>query len=311
MQLDLNLLTALNALLEEGSVTGAAERLHLSEPAMSRSLGRIRKVTGDPILVRTGRTMTPTPRAVAMREEVRALVLRSASVLAPETELELATLERTFSVRCHDALAGTLAPILVREALRVAPHVSFRFVGESSGDDAGLTRGAIDLEIGAGASGPADIAHDHIGDDRMVGIARRDNPLLGDAASVSGFIAAPHVIVSRRGRLRDGVDDALGALSLSRTVVASVASTAAALEIVRDTDAIVIVPSSVGHRVADGDVLRVFAVPLEVPSVPVVLAWHRRLTIDLAHTWLRSLVAAAIRETLDRRSSPRPDAEEE
>lgn len=298
MQLDLNLLTALNALLEEGSVSGAAQRLHLSEPAMSRSLGRIRRVTGDPILVRTGRTMTPTPRAVAMREEVRALVLRSAAVLAPETDLDLAALERTFSVRCHDALAAVIAPTLVREALGVAPRVSLRFLGETSHDDADLTRGAIDLEIGARASGPADVAHDHVGDDRMVGIARRDNPFVADGGGLPGFIAAPHVLVSRRGRLRDGVDDVLEGLGHSRAVVAAVASTAAALDIVRATDAVVIVASSVGSRIADDDTLRVFPLPFDVPAVPIVLAWHRRLTVDLAHTWLRARVAAAIRETI-------------
>ena len=103
MQLDLNLLTALDALLEEESVTGAAERLHLSAPAMSRSLGRLRRATGDQILVRNGRIMRPTPRAVALRAEVRALVLRSREVLTPEAPLDLAALRRTFTLRAHDA----------------------------------------------------------------------------------------------------------------------------------------------------------------------------------------------------------------
>src|SRR5688500_18733448 len=99
MQLDLNLLTALHALLEEGSVTGAADRLRLSAPAVSRNLGRIRRLTGDDILVRTGRTMTPTPYALAVREQVAELVRQANAVLAPSRELDLAALERTFTLQ--------------------------------------------------------------------------------------------------------------------------------------------------------------------------------------------------------------------
>lgn len=300
MQLDLNLLTALDALLEEESVSGAALRLHLSEPAMSRTLGRIRKVTGDPILVRTGRRMTPTHRAISMREEVRSLVLRSASVLAPETEPDLGTLERTFTLRGHDALTWALAPVLVSEAARVAPRVSLRFLGETSADTADLGRGTVDLEIGSSTAGHADIAYDHAVDDHLVGMARRGNPLVGADVDLDGFTAAPHVIVSRRGRFRDGLDEALAALGRTRVVVASVASTAAALEIVRATDALITVPSSVAGRFAGDPAFRAFALPIELPRVPVVLAWHRRLSTDLAHVWLRSTVKDAVKNTVGR-----------
>lgn len=99
MQLDLNLLTALDALLEEGSVAGAAARLHVTAPAMSRSLGRIRKATGDQILVRTGRSMVPTTRALAMRAQVHALVQQAHQLLSAQQELDLAALDQVFTVR--------------------------------------------------------------------------------------------------------------------------------------------------------------------------------------------------------------------
>ena len=118
MQLDLNLLTALDALLEEGSVAGAAERLHVTAPAMSRSLGRIRRATGDQILVRTGRTMTPTPYAIAVREQVHDLVQQARGVLAPSREIDLATLERTFTLRWHDALVALSGPALLAAGAR-------------------------------------------------------------------------------------------------------------------------------------------------------------------------------------------------
>lgn len=294
MQLDLNLLTALDALLEESSVSGAAQRLHLSEPAMSRTLGRIRRATGDPILIREGRTMAPTPRALAMHDEVRAIVLRSRTLLAPVTELDLDTLERTFTIRCHDAIAASLAPVLVRRGIELAPLVSFRFVAEAPTDTADLGRGLVDLAIGAATTGPADVEHDHVADDRLVGLARRDNPHVDGVPDLDAFAAAPHVIVSRRGRLRDATDDALDALGRNRRVIASVASTEAALEIVRATDSIATVPSSIAARASADGTVGSFALPLELPDVPVVLAWHRRVTADIGHAWLRALVRDAL-----------------
>jgi DNA-binding transcriptional LysR family regulator len=126
MSLDLNLLTALDALLEEGSVAGAADRLRLSSPAMSRTLGRIRRATGDPIMVRTGRTMAPTPYALGLRADVHRLVEQARTLLAPERELDLAGLNRTFTVRFHDVVADAIGPDLVaavRDGAPGATHV--------------------------------------------------------------------------------------------------------------------------------------------------------------------------------------------
>ncbi|WP_111766947.1 LysR family transcriptional regulator [Nakamurella deserti] len=297
MQLDLNLLTALDALLEEESVTGAAERLHLSAPAMSRSLGRLRRATGDQILVRNGRIMRPTPRAVALRAEVRALVLRSREVLTPEAPLDLAALRRTFTLRAHDALTVILAPELVHRVSAAAPGVGLRFLGEAAGDSTDLRRGMVDLEIGSAAPVSPDIDRDDLGHDQLVGLARTGHQLLdsagagarGEAVDLQQWIATPHVLVSRRGRLRDRTDEQLEAAGHSRTVVAAVASTAAAVEIVRHTDAVVVMPAAVAARLTSAGGVAEFALPVQVPPVRVVLAWHHHFTADHAHQWLRAL----------------------
>lgn len=302
MQLDLNLLTTLDALLDEQSVTGAAERLHLSEPAVSRTLGRIRKATGDPILVRAGRTMRPTPRALELHEEVRSLVLRARAVLSPEVQLDVAGLERIFTIRCHDALTSALAPALIDLVSQVAPGIRFRFLGEASLDTADLGRGLIDLAIGSAASGPGDIAFEHVADDRLVGLARRGNPLLSGEVDLDSYTSVPHVIVSRRGRFEDSVDTALAAADRRRRVVASLVSTAGALEIVRDTDAVVTVPSAIAGRLVSDGALRGFSLPVELPAVPVVLAWPKRFSSDLAHGWLRQVTRDAVLGVLDDRS---------
>jgi DNA-binding transcriptional LysR family regulator len=287
MQLDLNLLTALDALLEEESVTGAADRLHLSAPAMSRTLGRIRLATGDQILVRAGRVMRPTPRALTLRDEVRALVLRSAAVLAPEGQLHLDTLQRTFTVRSHDALTTTLAPVLVQRVASSAPGVRLRFLGEASGDDTDLGRGAVDLEIGSAVPRSSAIDYDAVGEDPLVGVARADHPLLASPIGIDQWVAMPHVVVSRRGRLRDRIDDHLESIGSSRTVVAALAATGAAIEVVRTTNAIAVVPASVATRLDSG--VAQFRLPVELPPVPIVFAWHRQFTADLGHHWFRTL----------------------
>ncbi len=287
MHSDLNLLIALDALLEEESVTGAADRLHLSAPAMSRALGRIRRATGDQILVRAGRAMQPTPRALAFRDEVRALVLRSAAVLAPEQELHLDTLQRTFTLRAHDALTTAVAPVLAQQVAAVAPGVRLRFLAETADETADLSRGVIDLEIGSAMPTSPSVDHDAVGMDELVGIARVGHPMLATAIDLEEFVAVPHVLVSRRGRLRDRVDDVLEAAGVSRTVVAAVAATGAAIDIVRATDVVAVVPKSVAVRL-DAGVAR-FRLPVDLPSVPIILAWHRQFTDDIGHQWFRTL----------------------
>ncbi len=181
MQLDLNLLAALDALLEEGSVAGAAARLHVTAPAMSRSLGRIRRTTGDQILVRTGRTMTPTPYAIAVREQVHELLQQVQGVLAPSRELDLATLERTFALRWHDSLVALGGPALLAAVRGQAPGVRLRFVAESSIDTPELRRGEIDLEANANRPSAPDIRAEKVGETRLVIVVRQ-----GTRSLVSG-----------------------------------------------------------------------------------------------------------------------------
>lgn len=292
MQLDLNLLTALDALLEEESVTGAADRLHLSAPAMSRTLGRIRRATGDEILVRAGRVMRPTPRALSIRDEVRALVLRSAAVLAPERELHLGALRRTFTVRAHDALTSALAPVLVQRVSASAPGVRVRFLGEAPGEDNDLGRGVVDLQIGSTAPTSPAIDHAAAGADELIGVARAGHPILAAPVDLDRWVAVPHVVVSRRGRLRDRIDEHLESIGRSRTVVASLASTGAAVEVVRATDTLAVLPSSVAAQLG-ADVAQ-FRLPIDLPPIPIVLAWHRQFTADFGHEWFRALTRDAL-----------------
>ncbi|MEU4656091.1 LysR family transcriptional regulator [Streptomyces sp. NPDC023723] len=295
MQLDLNLLTALDALLEEGSVAGAAARLHVTAPAMSRSLGRIRKVTGDQILVRTGRHMTPTTRALAMRTEVHALVQQAHQLLSAQAELDLAILARVFTVRWHDALASTCGTALIAAVHRQAPGVQLRLTAEPGDDTPQLRRGEVDLASSAGPPSQPDIRHRLIGRDRLVLAVRPDHPLTGQPMTAERYAAAEHVTVSRRGSLHDRIDDALAALGHRRRVVASAPTTATALQLARDTGLVVTLPDAATRAARHQLGLTTLPLPLELPEVPLHLLWHQRHDNDPAHTWLRETATRTLR----------------
>ncbi|MFI0540604.1 LysR family transcriptional regulator [Streptomyces sp. WSLK1-3] len=295
MQLDLNLLAALDALLEEGSVTGAAERLHVTAPAMSRSLGRIRRTTGDQILVRTGRTMTPTPYAIAVREQVHELLQQVRGVLAPSRALDLATLDRTFTLRWHDSLVVLGGPALLTAVREQAPGVRLRFVAESSTDTPGLRRGEIDLEANANRPGAPDIRAEQVAETPHVVVVRRGHPLTrAEHVTAARYAEAEHITVSRRGSLGNGLDDALARLGLTRRVVATAPTEGAAFEFVRGSDLLVTAPESTARAVATDLGLTLLPLPLELPPATVYLSWHQRYDTDPAHVWLRDLARTAL-----------------
>ena len=293
MQLDLNLLTVLDALLDEGSVLGAADRLRLSSPAVSRSLGRIRRLTGDDILVRTGRSMTPTPYALAVREQVGELVRQARDVLAPSRELDLAALDRTFTLQCHDALATSLAPPLLSAIAESAPGVRLRFLAESAFDTDDLRHGRIDLAIGATVPELPEFRSETLGHDRVVAILRRDHAYAGKL-DLAAYAAQPHILVSRRGRLTDPVDDLLATHGLRRRVLASVATAASAMLIISRSDAILTAPEAIWRPLIETFELRTEPLPIPVPPPPMICSWHQRYDTDAAHAWLRAQVGTTL-----------------
>ncbi|MDH6538588.1 LysR family transcriptional regulator [Streptomyces sp. SPB4] len=295
MQLDLNLLTALDALLEEGSVAGAAARLHVTPPAMSRSLGRIRKATGDQILVRTGRSMVPTTRALAMRAEVHALVQQAHQLLSAQQELDLAALDRVFTVRWHDALTAASGTALIAAVHRRAPGVRLRLSAEPGTDDAELRRGEVDLESSAGTPALPDIRHRLVGRDRLVVAVRPGHPLTEGPLSLERYAAAEHLTVSRRGNLRDPIDDALSTHGLERRVAAAGPTAAFALQLALETDLVVTLPDAVTRAAREQLGLATLPLPVPLPDVPLYLLWHQRYDDDRAHTWLRDLATDTIR----------------
>ncbi|KND41807.1 LysR family transcriptional regulator [Streptomyces stelliscabiei] len=295
MQLDLNLLTVLDALLEEGSVMGAAERLHLSSPAVSRTLGRLRAVTGDDILVRTGHSMTPTPYAVSVREDVHRLVRQAHEVLSPVRELNPAEMERTFTIQCHDAVAASLLPVLVERIQQRASGVQLRVLAESPVDTDDLRHGRVDLELGGGRPGLPEFRSESLGDDPLVVAMRADHPCAA-GLDLASYAAQPHVVISRRGRLTAPIDDVLAAEGLRRRVVAAVATVSTALQIAARGDALVTCTAIHSRPLIEAFGLLTRPLPIESPAATINCNWHQRFDSDPAHAWLREQVRASLAE---------------
>lgn len=302
--LDLNLLAALDVLLDEASVTGAARRLGLSPSAMSRTLTRLRSTTGDPLLVRAGRHLVPTPYAVNIRERVHVLTQDVQDVLRPRHgELDLKALDRTFTLRANEGFLNIVAAPLVTTILKEAPRVRLRFAPKPDKDALPLREGQLDLEIGVRGTSAPEIRSRLLFRDMFVGVARVGHILfLDEDISIARYAACGHVATSRRGTFRGPVDDALEQLGYQRTVSVVVPGFPDALEIVRQSDLVTHVPRSclAGLLKADAAIsrLRLFQLPVKTPEIAISAMWHPRLDADPAHRWLRDTVQTVCREVL-------------
>ncbi|MBM9485218.1 LysR family transcriptional regulator [Pseudomonas sp. ICBG1301] len=283
---DLNLLITLDVLLSEGSVAGAAKRLGLSPSAMSRALARLRETTGDPLLVRAGRRLVPTPRAQALREQVGSLVQQAQGVLRPAQSLDMRRVTRSFTLRTSEEFVESFGPALLARIGRDAPGVRLRFINKTDKHTDWLRDGSVDLETGvvdAGA-GP-EVLTQALFRDRLIGVVRSGHPLSQGEISAARFAEGGHVYVSRRGQDRGQIDDALEAQGLSRQICTVVAGFSTAVALARASDLIASVPERYTANQPEG--LFRFTLPVALPPFTVAMLWHPRQDADLAHRWLR------------------------
>ncbi len=296
---DLNLLTALDALLSEGSVVGAARRLQLSPSAMSRTLTRLRASTGDPLLARAGRGMALTPRAEALREPVAAAAEAALAALRPAASLDIKTIDRMFTIRANEGFVEIFAARLAAAARAAAPRARLRFAPKPDKNPRPLRDGVVDIDIGVlGEQGP-ELKARALFRDCFVGVARVGHPLLSEAAiTPAAFAGYGHVVATRRGVLTGPVDEALAGLGLRRDIAVLVPNFPAVLTIAATSDLIGLATRSYveARLAADGGAgLASFALPVATPEITVSEIWHPRMDADAAHRWLRGLVVEVCR----------------
>lgn len=294
---DLNLLFALDVLLAEGSVTGAARRLGLSNSAMSRTLTRLRSATGDPLLVRAGRGLVPTPYAAALRDRVHELSRDVQAIFRPQTgHLDLASLAQTFTIRANEAFVEYFSVPILNAVAAEAPHVRLRFAPKPNKDATPLREGLIDLEIGVVENSAPEMRTQALFRDRLVGVVRAGHPLLaGRSVTAKRYAACKHVVASPRGDVSGPVDEALAVLGLRREIVVVVPGFPDAMRIARHSDLVASVPRSCLGKVA-GSGLEHFDLPVQTPEFAICAIWHPRVEADPAHRWLREVVMSLCRE---------------
>jgi DNA-binding transcriptional LysR family regulator len=287
---DLNLLATLDVLLAEGSVVRAAKRLQLSASAMSRTLARLRETTGDPLLVRAGRGLVPSPRAIELRQRVAQLVQDANAVLRRAEAIELGQLARTFTLRTSEGFVETFGAEILDRVNAQAPRVRLRFVQKPQKDSAPLREGSVDLETGVvdKAIGP-EVRTAPLFRDRLVGVVRAGHPLSKGPVTVTRYANGKHISVSRGVPGTDPIDEVLAQLGLEREIVAFLeGGFAAALALSRSSQLVVAVPEHHTAKLRTG--MHSFALPFTMAEFTVSLLWHPRLDADVAHRWLRTCV---------------------
>ncbi|MFI9646708.1 LysR family transcriptional regulator [Streptomyces sp. NPDC052040] len=292
--MDLNLLRVLDALLQGNSVSLAAERLGTSPAAVSRSLARLRRAVGDPLLVRAGQGMVPTPRALELREEVGALLRGCDNVLRPGAGFQAAHLERTFTVQTADLLLVALAGSLADRIRTEAPRVDVVFLPEAVEGGPALRQGLVDVELGVLGHLDPEIRTHPLTRVTLVGVARAGHPLFRGRIDARRFAAADHIGISRLGKRRGPIDDALAELGLRRRIAVVVPSHTSAMLLARDSDLVALTLADWLPDTLSALGLRAFPVPLDLAPLELGMAWHPRTAADPGHRWFRDRLAATV-----------------
>lgn len=290
---DLNLLVALHALLDAGGVTAAARRVGVTQPAMSRSLARLRELFGDPLLVRSGRGMVRTPLAIELGPPLAQLLERVATLLEPDGPFDPRA-PRRFRVAMVDYAGAVVLPNLARSLAADAPGVALdvRPLAEWDAVASALARGTLDAAIGFEHDVPASLERRELLRDRFVCVVRRGHPRVGKRLTLRRYVELPHVLVSSRGPVTGVADVALARRGLARTIAVTVPHFMVAPQVVRRGNAIATLAERIATLAPAG--LRLFEPPLEIPGFTLMLAWHGAQGASVARTWLRERIAATV-----------------
>lgn len=288
---DLNLLVSLDLLLEERSVRGAARRAHLSPSAMSHTLGRLRDLLGDEILVRAGRQMVPTPRAESLVEPLKSLLAGARSLLTDATRFDPQHLQRRFRVVCTDHAAAVLLSRADRLFRLEAPEMDLTVAPLVPDTMADLRKGHVDAAIGVFPEAAPEVRTRGLFDDRFVTVCRPDHPRLAEGElTLPRFLAERHVLVAPRGDAEGLVDRVLATTGDRRRVSRTFPSFLSALWHVAQSDELLTISSRLVAEVRPRLPLRAVATPLHLDDYRMVLAWHPRTDKAVEDVWFRSVL---------------------
>jgi DNA-binding transcriptional LysR family regulator len=292
--IDLNLLVLLDALIEHRNVTWAAEGVHMSQPAMSRALGRLRKLLNDPILVRGGDGLMPTPRAIALHPQLKRL-LNDITHLVSDVPFSPEQLTGCITLAATDHEMIVLLPKLMTLIAQASPQLEVKVIPLFNIAASCLHDGSIDLAFGvAQATLPSNLCQEPLYEDTYITLMRRQHPA-GNYLSIEQFSTLNHVQVTAASNSSGGsaVDTALDKLGLHRRIVLQLPSFTTALAVVAESDCVVTLPASIAQRYVIQHDLVAIATPIDCPIITHISIWSGVRDADPANQWLRKLVREA------------------
>ncbi|MDA8257669.1 MAG: LysR family transcriptional regulator [Betaproteobacteria bacterium] len=285
---DLNLLPVFEAVLAEGSISRAADRLDLSQPAVSNALARMRKATGDRLFVRLGNAMAPTPYAQGIADPVRQALTGIRVSLGASQEFDPATSQRSFAIYLTDLGEAYFLPRLLERLNRVAPGVHLRTLPmPTESAEVALRNGEVDLAIGNLPDLGAGFYMQRLFRDRYVCVVRQDHPSIGERITAKQFAAAAHAIVTPGGWGHGIIERTLIEHGLEQRIALRMQNFLVLASIVAATDMIAIVPHSVGSQLSQHNEVKLLPLPIAIPAFDIKQCWQERFHDDRGNRWLR------------------------
>lgn len=296
--IDLNLLKALEALLETESVTKAADLVNLSQPAMSRALNRLQHAIKDPLLVRSGRGMVLTPRGEALRKPVREALAGVSIVFKPDI-FDPSKAEDLFRIMAPDYVSQMIMPKVFGQVFNLAPGIRIEMENLSASGIEEMCNGKIALGFGVVEDGPIleNVASQALFKDRQICLMRKGHPLQRKGLNLKNFAATPQAMLSITGKGGGRIDDILQAHGLSRTISLRITQFMTISSVIAATDLIITVPELLAKQVMTPEIIDVqLPKEIEIPTFTVSQIWHERFTKDASHQWLRRLIKSTCQE---------------
>lgn len=294
--IDLNLLVVLRALLTEKHVTRAAARVGLSQSATSHALARLRELYDDPLLVRSGRTLTLTPRAASLLPALDRGLGELVGALAGEPDFRPGTARRTLNIGMADYLQALIMGPLLRKVAKLAPGIDLSIVVFPNLREL-VEAGTIDLALSVSSADLRGLSHEVLFAEGFMCMVRRDHPRIKRALTLDAYLSERHVAVAPGGTPGTLVDTVLAQHGLERRVALRVTNFLIAPVVVSQTELINTMPARLAHRLASTYALRLLAPPIELPEFEYCMLWHPRLDQDPAQRWLRDVVATVSKAT--------------
>lgn len=287
-RIDLNLFVVLDTIYTEGGITKAAKKLHLTQPAISHALARLREMFGDPLFEREGHTMVPTPLARRVIEPLRR-TLRSLEITLNEaSQFDPASSEKRFTVAVRDVLESTLLPVFMQRVTRLAPKVEIAVVRANRREiESELSMGTIDAAMDMLLPLSDSVKRKRVALDPLVVVARKGHPSVKRTLNLVTYLKQGHVLVSSR-RSGPGLEDVeLSRRGLQRRITLRCQHYFSACRVVSQTDLILTMPESYARIAGPMFNNQIIALPFEMPAMDAYLYWHATAETEPANRWLR------------------------